>query len=208
MNTNLMFEKLRQCAEAYRDHFLNRTLLFIGYKPSSRKTFVFEATFLKTNYLHLTGLQYDGFAWKFFDECIAGRISDKNLKNRSDGNIRRKLEALPSMLESGFLNAKMIGASYKTGVMLSTDLLAGNVQACMGFVTRKETAQETYVPNTVLKEDIRKVASNTFRVVAVCGKHMNDDTYSEVVFLAKDVKWSLVKIPQEVKALVQASFDR
>ena len=49
--------------------------------------------------------------------------------------------------------ARMIGSYDQSKVLLYTERLVGSVRGCMGFVTEGDY----YVPNTVLREDIRKI---------------------------------------------------
>lgn len=58
-----------------------------------------------------------------------------------------------------------------------------------------------YVPNTVLKVDIRDYITNPTRVIAVFRKCRKDAAYSELTYTAKKIDWETIKFPAELEYL-------
>lgn len=149
-------------AKKYRDELEGKTLLFICMDKQSPIS-VFEFAFFKRNYLHLTGLKIrkngnmgpeerTSAAVDFYEKCLAHKLSPSDFEFAEDGTTPLKLDVLPSVLNKN-LSAKMIGNADMLRPRLQTERLAGNVTACIGFV--RDSAGGLYVPNTVLKDDLR-----------------------------------------------------
>lgn len=82
---------------------------------------------------------------------------------------------------------------------LVTDKLTGNTAAYMGFVTTGSA--DRYVPNTVLKIDIRDYISNQVRVLAVYRKPMDTDRYEKATYFAKKIDWDAVTYSEQYSYL-------
>lgn len=190
-------------AQAYRESFIDRRLLFIGYKASSRKAATLEVVFHAANFLHLTGVLWlpnsDGSAKEFFNRCINHKINAKEITFAYGGITELKICALQSLLNSQHLNANMMGSFNGVGVSLCTENLVGSENACMGFV--RDQRQNYYSPNTVLAGDVRQWIRDSYRVVAVYRTERNCPFFSELVYTAKNVDWSRVIYPPKYIAL-------
>ena len=83
--------------------------------------------------------------------------------------------------------AKMIGDYNPNKVKLNTDKIVGNVTACIGFVRSKEYPR-FFVPNTVLREDIRNVIQKPVkRILATYKKTRDEHKYSSCTYMAKNI---------------------
>jgi hypothetical protein len=200
-----------QCAEKYRDELDGRNLLFLCM-DKHKKTSAIEFSFHGSNYLHLTGLkpgrgEVDDVdpalhANDFYKKCLEHQLSPSDFAFAEDGTTHLKLELLPGILCKN-LNASMIGDYNSSKPRLVTEKLVGGVHACMGFVLDKKRTE--YVPNTVLKEDIRDlITSDSVRVIAVYRKSASDKRYEELTYRAKKVDWSAVQYPDDL-AYLQAT---
>lgn len=58
----------------------------------------------------------------------------------------------------------------------------------MGFV--KDSELKMYVPNTVLKKDIRDIADNRKKIIAVLKKDINENLYKNITYLKQNYKVS------------------
>lgn len=190
------------CAKSYQDNLVDQSLLFVCLDKHKR-TLCIEFTFDASNFLHLTGLKLNGIidengskhtlsAIDFFNKCLDHKLSIHDFEFASDGTTVLKLEVLPFVISKN-LSADMIGDYDSTNPRLYTEKLVGGIKACVGFI--KPSGR--YVPNTVLKVDIRNHAANISRVVAVFRKNKLDDKYSELTYKAKKVDWQCVKYPDE-----------
>ena len=87
----------------------------------------------------------------------------------------------------------MIGEYSFSKSLLYTEKLAGNVTACVGFVRD----DRFYIPNTVLREDIRDITKRPQkRVLAVFKKEMKEPVYSELCYHAKGINLSRIPLPK------------
>lgn len=164
------------CAEAYKTELLNCDLLIVSKANNNRLNFL-RVTFRKGNFLHLTGLKTEVRAARFFDMCIAHKLSPKVFEFASDGTTQLKLEVLPQLMRKD-LSAKMIGDIDSRTPKLYTEKLVGNIRACIGLVNDSCT----YVPNTVLNHDMRDITSNRAQIVAVFRKSIEESQYFEVTY--------------------------
>lgn len=197
------------CAKKYRDELEGKTLLFICMDKQSPIS-VFEFAFFKRNYLHLTGLKIrkngnmsteerTSAAVDFYKKCLAHKLSPSDFEFAEDGTTPLKLDVLPSVLNKN-LSAKMIGNADMLRPRLQTERLAGNVTACVGFV--RDSAGGLYVPNTVLKDDLRNNVVRCVRVVAVYRKNLFDEKYSELTYVAKNVDLATIKQADALKQIL------
>ena len=78
---------------------------------------------------------------------------------------------------------------------LYTEKLVGGEKACIGFVCDNIT--KCFVPNTLLKTDIRSLTYTVSRLVAVLRKNEADDHYNEVTYIAKNIKLADLRLPPQ-----------
>lgn len=197
------------CAKQYKDQLVNRSLLFICMDKHGKTTAI-EFTFDTSNFLHLTGLKLvsrkrhgtaDGAssaqeisASDFYEKCLNHKLREVDFYFAKDGTTELKLDVLPSLLTKN-LAAKMIGDFHSDKPKLLTEKLAGGQTACMGFI--RNSTSDRFVPNTVIKDDIRKHTLKPLRVIACYRKNRCDAQYSEVTYLAKNIDWEAVEYPAE-----------
>ncbi len=169
------------CAQAYRDNLVDKSLLLV-YLDKHKRTACVELTFDAGNYLHLTGLKpipvadkdgkpYQLSALDFYHKCLDRRLRACEFEFDANGTTPLKLDVLPSVINKN-LSARMIGNCDSPNPQLYTEKLVGGVRACVGFVLAAPGGR--YVPNTVLKVDIRDYASDVARVIAVFRKNKTD----------------------------------
>lgn len=180
---------LISCSKLYKENLLNKNLLFIVSDKHSRVG-EFEVSFFDRNFLHLTGVRYKGSASRFFYSCLERKLSERDLIIPDNGTTKLKLEVLPSLLNKN-LSANMTGAFNGNRVNLYTEKLVGGTKACVGFLIDEESG--VYVPNTILKEDIRKNVSPCQQILATFRKNFNDEIYEELVHKSKNAKWEKMK---------------
>lgn len=199
---------ITSCAERYREELMDRSLLFICIDRNKRTSWV-EFSFHDYNFLHLTGIKVcrkqgeptreggkatgnELAAADFFKRCLAHKLSPSDFDFSDDGTTHMKLDVLPSVINKN-LSANMIGSYASTKPKLYTEKLAGGTKACVGFVL--DAITKGYVPNTVLKEDIRNHVNDYVRVIAIYRKNKTEEKYRELTYRAKKVDWSSIKYP-------------
>jgi len=167
------------CAKNYRTNLENRNLLFIFYNSGSVESI--ETIFLPEHFLHLTGVKCGRISGShFYSKCLDGRLSPSDVALTENGTTEMKLQVLPQITDIQ-KTAKMLGDYNYSKTELLTDKLAGNVKACLGFVR----AGYYYVPNTVLREDVRNLTTTPAkRILAIFRKKSNTAYYEENTYLA------------------------
>ena len=193
-----------ECARLYKEKLVGKNLLFLCMNKHGGVNCL-EFSFDASNFLHLTGFKLNKrngsqpiSAKQFYDMCLNHKLSPSDFEFAKDGTTPLKLEILPQLISKN-LSAKMIG-DYNSGKpKLVTDKLAGNTTACMGFIGTAPTGR--FVPNTVLKMDMRNSIKNQLRVVAVYRKEQSDAEYQEVTYRAKKIEWDHIQYPAEYQYL-------
>lgn len=200
------------CAEKYRNELENKNLLFICMDKHKKISYI-EFAFHDYNYMHLTGLKSKHLfsqdtmsgrsesavdkltATDFYKRCLEHKLSIEDFAFAPDGTTPMKLEVLP-MIISKNLSANMVGNFNSSHPKLYTEKVAGGTKAYMGFV--KDVLSNEYVPNTVVKEDLRKSVTDYVRIIAAYRKELTDKKYSERVYIAGKVDWSRIKYPDKL----------
>lgn len=188
------------CAQKYRDELDGNTLLFVCIDKHNTIS-CFEFSFRPENFMHLTGLklirntggesEMVGAA-DFYSRCLNHRLSPRDFEFSDDGTTVMKLAVLPAVISKN-LSAKMIGDYNSSKPRLYTEKLAGNTNACVGF--KKDAAAGVFVPNTVLREDLRSNVRGYVRVIAAYRKKQSDEKYRELTYAAKKFDWSKITLP-------------
>ncbi len=192
------------CAEKYSKELENRTLLFVCRDKHKNLTYQ-QFTFFGRNFLHLTGLKLNSdkngkrqSASDFYSKCLHRKLSIQDFEFAEDGTTPLKLDVLPFLI-TGHLSAKMIGNYNSSRPRLYTEKLAGSVKACMGF--RTDSSSGTFVPDTVLNEDIRNFASNHVQVIVAFRTEPNSNLFCELTYAAKGVDLSQLNFSEEYSYL-------
>ncbi|MGN1193889.1 MAG: PBECR4 domain-containing protein [Acutalibacteraceae bacterium] len=202
------------CAKKYKENLADKSLLFLCMDKHKNVSHI-EFTFDASNFLHLTGLKmvtvrndngndYKLTATQFYNKCLDGKLSTKEFDFASDGTTALKLDVLPYVMDKR-MSASMVGDYNSMNPRLYTEKLVGGVKACVGFVTADNSGR--YVPNTVLKVDIRDYAENMVRVIAVFRKGKSQEYYSEMIYKVKNVDWKSIELPSELAYLKNSEIN-
>ncbi len=198
------------CAEKYRDELNNRNLLFVCMDKHKQLSYI-EVTFHDYSYMHMTGLRpvkksqgenneeltvYS--AAEFYERCLAHRLSPDDFDFSDKGTTPMKLDILPYIINKSLM-VNMVGDFSSMRPKLYTEKLAGGTKACVGFVKDKESGE--YIPNTVLKEDIRNNVSDYVRVIVTYRKKISEEKYSEIVYFTRKIDWSKAVFSEEYSYL-------
>ena len=183
-----------KCALRFKNELDGKNLLFVCNDKTDRLSLI-EFTFKSMNFLHMTGLVPDRniTAKEFYRKCVDHKLSERDFEFPENGTAELKLDVLPYVISKD-LSARMIGDLGSLHPKLHTEKLAGSVRACVGFV---HTGNGRYVPNTVLKTDIRDNVDKPSRVVAVLRKGIEHRAYREVTYKVRDFDFSSSKWPDE-----------
>lgn len=194
---------ITDCSEKYKNELVNKTLLFIC-ADKHKHIVCYEFSFYGWNFMHLTGVKINVHdkeeesnehlsAMDFYNKCLSHKLSPKDFEFSEDGTTHMKLDILTAVLCKN-LNAKMIGTYNSSKPYLYTDKIAGSTKACIGFVI--DSIQGCYVPNTLLKDDIRHNVYSYVQVVAAFRKTTSEQKYNELTYRAKQIEWDKIKLPE------------
>ena len=81
---------------------------------------------------------------------------------------------------------------------LLVDKVMGGVNFCLGL--SKE--QDFYVPSSALLEDIKNLTIAPAQVLAILEKAVDDDRYSIIRHVAKNLNLKEVRLPEEIDAMI------
>ncbi len=187
------------------DERLNNKQLLIIYGDSNNPEFL-EVKFRPQHFKHLTGIVPKGNLQRakvFYKHCIDGKLTINDFNFDPNGTSVFKLDILQKLMYLD-TEAKMFGRYDNSMINLETDYLAGGVHAVMGFIHQPE--EKCYVPNTVLKKDIRNISKETpKKVLAVLKKSISDTYYSNITCPsnAKIAEFGKIKLSTELKKLIK-----
>lgn len=186
---------LFKCAQIYNENLLNKNLLIVT--SCKNKIDFLEIKFPKSAYLHLTGVELNKklSANLFYKLCYKRRLSLTDFEFKSDGTTRLKLEVLPMLLNINS-SVKMINIYNGQRPKLFTEKLAGNIKACLGLI--KSDDGNFYVPNTVLKTDMRDEGIEPEKVLFMMKKNNTDLYYENITYTCKDFDFDNFKIPKNL----------
>ena len=163
----------------------DKQILIIA-KTKNGKNKIYEIVFKKENFFHLTGLKTNKNVSSslFYQMCLNHKLKIKDFEFKN--NVSKwKLEAMPQIMKIDVL-ANQIGDFLRIGNLLKTDILIGTTRnVCLGlkFIANKKI----YVPNTVLKEDIRKITSNKNRIIVILKKNIKENKYENITYIHKNI---------------------
>ena len=190
-----------ECAARYEDELNNKNLLFICMDKHGRIS-TMEVRFYAWNYLHLTGLELSKVnswrgktstpAQRFYDACLASKLTTTDFEIPEDGLCELKLEVLPYVIYKN-LRANSVGEYNGKKPRLITEKLAGGYMACVGFVNDVNTGN--VVPNTLINGNVKDNVNDVKRIIAVFRKHAEDELYKEITHIAKKVDWASITFP-------------
>ena len=186
-----------KAAESYQKNLIDQSLLFLCL-DKHKKTYCIEVTFDASNFKHLTGVQTKLSALHFYEMCLDHRLSTNDFSFAEDGTTIWKMEVLPRLISKN-LSANMIGEYNGSMPILFTERIAGGTSACMGFVRSDENGR--YIPNTILKGDVRTLVYKADRIIATYRKKRLESQYKEIVYAAKKVDWEKIVLPCDFQYL-------
>lgn len=197
-------EALRQIinlATLYEQTLRNKKILFIT-KSHNGKFENIEVMFKKENFFHLTGLKLKNKNISpslFYQACLNHKLSARDFEFKGK-TTNLKLEIFPQIIKIELL-ANQIGRFSDSGNLLKTDILVGTTRnSCLGlkFVEKNQI----YVPNTILKEDIRKITNKRNRVIAILKKDLRQKQYEKVTYIAQNTNIKMLNQNDEISAQI------
>lgn len=188
-----------ECAKLYEENLLDKHLLIVHGNDIDH-IHSFQVLFGAEHFLHLTGIQCSSRipATRFFKLALNSKLPLAQLSLKSNGTTELKLGILKRTM-SIHKQAKMVGDYSHTKAALYTEKLAGTTAMSLGFI---RDTDELYVPNTVLREDIRDITLKPqSRILAMYPKKDTDEFYTHQTYLAPNVNPD--KFPPAINAKIK-----
>lgn len=193
MNQTEIIKKLIEGAKNYKENLQNKNL-FIVYRDKEKVKYI-EVVFLARNFMHLTGIRTIGKEGKyktanqFYQACLNYKLSNKDICVKEDGTTKLKLDIMDKMIHIE-QNCKMIGMYNDSKKELITEVLLGNIHMCLGII---KGVKEYYIPNTLLKQDIRKLTIKTYPIIGIWKKNIKEKKYQKVVYINKKIEMDFIQ---------------
>ncbi len=198
---------ISDASKTYYALLSGNNFLFIFRDRESNKIDFFETVFLPKNFQHLTGIEMvdkkgnvERKPLLFYERCRSGKLSESNIRFRSDGTTDMKLQALPKIVNF-ISSSRMTGIYNGSKPILSVDRLAGTVNFCLGF----KLDSDYYAPSSCLLEDIRKLTNKPSQVLAIMSKKPADPIYCNIRYVAKGVPFDKLEIPADLEKIIDRS---
>ena len=174
------------------DSYLNRKNFLIVYQEGQEVKYT-EVGFRDMNFLHLTGVNTKISAQKFYEYCIANRLSENDFEIDKEGKVQRKLMVLPYLHELLYHNC-IIGEFINSGIMIKADYFVGDTKLVLSVGFRRE--HENDIPVTLYSGDVRKLTNPTNKVLAIFVRSFPDGIYKKATYISKDVELDDLDLPQ------------
>ncbi len=192
MDAKKITEVLLKSAKLYSQNLVNKKIMIIFEKDKNLS--YIEVIFKSSNFKHLTGIESQTKPNSFYRKCIAETVAKSDIGLKRDGTTEMKLSVLVSVLEysMNFLNFARDVSDYD-GYALNfrADMVVGNNIVTFGLVRNNNH----FSPNSLLKQDIRKVTSSPkYKIKAILSKNLGDDLYTVEHLTQKRVKISALHI--------------
>ncbi len=182
-----IFNTVSKCLKEYDKNLKNTKVMFV-IENKDRTLSKEEVYFPRSSYKHLTGVSIiekstgkSLNAYEFYDILKDERLNLKEyIIKEKDSTTDLKLQVLPQLMRIDRM-ANMFGEFSNFNIFLQTEKIAGNINACMGFI--KDNESNTYIPNTSLKKDIRNITNNRNKIVAIFKKDITEKLYKNITYL-------------------------
>lgn len=188
MEKNEILRKLEKSAIKYKENLQNKNLLIMYYE--NEKINYIETLFLARNFMHLTGVRLADKnkkykkANQFYNCCVNQKLSYKDIVIKKDGTTKLKLDIIEELTNID-KKCKMIGIYNNSKKELLTEILLGNIHMCLGMI---KDLKMYYIPNSLLKTDIRKLIIKPYKVIGILKKEKCDKKYRNITYINKNIR--------------------
>ena len=194
---------INQSAKLFQQNMEGKDFLFIYRRTDEKEFKILQAQFYDYNFHHLTGTKLNSIvssATEFYHKSLTNTLSVNDFEFADDGTTEQKLDVLLEIMNIK-ASAQMLGDYNGSRINLYTNKVTGNVKGCLGFV--KDSRLNTYVPNTVLKEDIRKISPKPVaKVFAIFYKDRIISKYNHLCKLDRSMIFEEYKFLDEIEQLI------
>lgn len=190
-------------AQRFKENLLNKNILFIFEDKKIKYTNIIQTIFLKSSFLHLTGIKYYKSANKFFEDCLDNEISSDNVLIKNKIFTRAKLQVLENAMSIN-KSAKRIGNFNQNKVNIKVEKVIGNTHYCLGFsnLDSYNNKLNYYYPKTLIQENLKNNITDDNRIVAIFSKNKTQKLYNEITYISQEANLLGMKENDKVKNLI------
>lgn len=175
---------ISDCAKLYDKNLCDKNLLIIHGVANSPQ--YIEIVAQSQNFAHLTGVELSNISPEsFYSKAYNHKLTPNDFEFKKDGTTELKLTILHGAMKIA-KTAKMIGDFRGNRPKLQTNKLAGTTNFSVGFVLDNKSNQ-FFVPNTILKGNIKDDIFQHQRVLAILSKRINEPCYNTIESVAKGI---------------------
>lgn len=192
-----------KCAKQYHKYLENHQIAFV-YRDGNNHSDYTEVRFRSYNFLHFTGLTpRSGLnANDFYRYALNNRISERDFTFRDSHTTELKLQILDVIMNIDS-RARMIGNYIGSHIEMYTEKVTGTTTACLGLISKGDC----YIPNSVLKEDIRTIVSKPpGKIYAIFKKKLNNPLYTELTYKSQNFFITKRCLPKDLLSQIEPSL--
>lgn len=132
--------------------------------------------FKAQNFKHFTGVKTDLSATRFYHKALEHNLSPNDFHFDTVGNTQRKLAVLPQLSRMFFGNT-LRGSFNRSGIWLEADYVIGGTATRIAVAFRSGKSFD--VPVSLYCEDIRKLTTDSVKVLAVWRRSFGETAFVE-----------------------------
>ena len=187
-NSDEIIKRICESAQKYKRNLLNKNIMFITKNKKIKKIEFIQTVFLKSNFLHLTGIKYYKSSNKFFEDCLENKVSSDKLLIKNKVFTQLKLEILENAMSVN-KSAKRMGSYNNSKVNIKIEKVIGNTHYCLGFsnLNSNNKRLKYYYPKTLIQDNLKNNIIEDNKIVAIFPKNKNQKLYNEVTYFSKDI---------------------
>lgn len=197
--------KIYAAAELYEKNLVNKNVLFVYENNKDHKLCYLETKFLDRNFLHLTGIEYNGSAKRFYKDCLNKRLYMPAISIEESKRVFTYLK-LDVLINAMSINeiARSVGDFDFHREKVKVEKMVGNVSLCVGFSKFTNNDKETryYYPQTLLKDRINYNVKVPNKIIAIMSKPSKQELYDEITYMAKDTTFARLFDNEEIGEMI------
>lgn len=178
------------------DEKLNNKRFLIAFENNNVYDFI-EIVFVKSNFLHLTGIIFDGSPNEFYKKLSRNQLNLNTISEKADGTTRLKLDVLTNV-ESLFRAPSNIGDYNKGKVNFYSDKIMGRSSGYLSLGLKYKT--NNFAPQSLLKENYKSLTFDPKPVLLVMRAAVDEYDYNKVMY--KNKRFDTTKITDNINGKI------
>ena len=154
------------------------------YRNAANHSDYTEVQFRSYHFLHFTGVTPRAGlgANDFYRRAVNSQLSEHDFTFKNPGTVELKLQIMDVIMNID-TRARMIGNYAGPRIELYTEKVTGTTTACLGLISKGDC----YIPNSVLKEDIRSIIPKPpGKIYAIFKKKIKSHLYTHLTYQSKN----------------------